>query len=1040
MGNRYRNVDTNTVVTLYGDDAIAAVRSGKFEPEKEGGTVPVATPGGTYVEANPEQVRSTANEFVGQDPQQTAAIVDQAQQERLYNSPEHKVQAFGEGILRSMPGINLGWALANHGSYEAEQANKALEHNKFAGGLGTGLGVIGSLGVGLGGTGVGTLAAEGAVYGATQELADQIITKPELTAETIGDVFHAAALGGGVGAAAGVLGMGFGAINKYMRGRREGIEAAQTAVDEINRAGREGVESRNAAEYDRWLNKSTADQVKHADAYSNAKATADRIKAGKATLIPGVNPADEARAASDFATGYNEAEAAAQRIAESHQLPFSAADAIKSSRLSRQLEAEVEDTGLIQSLTTREDRLKVKRLQKQAFDSRQKLSEIWGSTGLFGRDASLDAGGLARLQKDPEKLVQSAKPLDDLRKATSELHAMAFKANGLEGGGWTSAARLVTEKAPVAERLAEAERMLGDLAEASDVSPALINKADDLFEKALAARNEKSATKFADELDSHLKSLGVGYEPLPGSSKFKFGTAEDTAALKAIDPHERIAEAAAKGRKYVKTPASPELEAAIGEINQSSRSLSKAMDVPHGTPLTDQTLRQFMLSNPAKAMNVARELESHLGLLEKFANKFDDGANGAAFRDALAKLDNSLGTINAGRAPDKVADIMQRMGMKNADAAMQLGQRGDQLYKAHLARSLAQDAKIPSIPDKFVPPKVPTPEALPKELKLKGINKDGSPITEIAEGAAKSAARRAGSFLLRGVVGNAGVIGAAAGGVGGFAMGEVVSRMLGKNAQLAEHTTLQVGRIAKGIERLAKGLQHGMRVVAPTTVAVLNDLNLGDEPTKPAKNAREAFKLRFDELARTAADPLEAQRKVHEQLADLRQHAPMVADRLEVQEIADRQFLYEKAPKDPGGFNRWGQSRWVPTDDQLSNFAAYARAKTDAVGVIERAVSGRLTPQEAEFMRVRRPATFAECQREIANRLPEIQKNATYDQRIRIGILMDVPVDPLCNKASGAFFQQQFAERAANDQKPVDINADAFQQNEPTVTQSMQGR
>jgi hypothetical protein len=99
-----------------------------------------------------------------------------------------------------------------------------------------------------------------------------------------------------------------------------------------------------------------------------------------------------------------------------------------------------------------------------------------------------------------------------------------------------------------------------------------------------------------------------------------------------------------------------------------------------------------------------------------------------------------------------------------------------------------------------------------------------------------------------------------------------------------------------------------------------------------------------------------------------------------------------------------------------------------------------MTPQEAEFLRDRRPHTFAEIQRNMVQHIDAIQENTDFDTQTRLTIFFGVPVNSLASKQKVDFFQNQFADRAAEDQKPVDFKANALKPETPTQTQNLQSR
>jgi hypothetical protein len=273
----------------------------------------------------------------------------------------------------------------------------------------------------------------------------------------------------------------------------------------------------------------------------------------------------------------------------------------------------------------------------------------------------------------------------------------------------------------------------------------------------------------------------------------------------------------------------------------------------------------------------------------------------------------------------------------------------------------------------------------------------------------------------------------------GQTLGVDAGHVLAGTHALAKRTGGVRATIGNVAARLASGAQAATRVAAPAAGAVLNNysFNYGDPAPKKKLPMRQAFEQRAKELAEIAANPMGVQRQINENLRPLRKVNDLVGDRLEMIAIEDAMFFYEKLPKDKGGNNFFGSSKWRASEQDITTFAAYMRG-LDSVGVWERAVSGRMTPQEAEFLRVRRPYTFSQIQQSILENLPEIQANATGDQRTRLSILFNVPVDPLVHKSS--FFQQQFAERSAEDQKPVDFKANALKPETPTQTQNLQSR
>lgn len=510
--------------------------------------------------------------------------------------------------------------------------------------------------------------------------------------------------------------------------------------------------------------------------------------------------------------------------------------------------------------------------------------------------------------------------------------------------------------------------------------------------------------------------------------------ADATDAMLAKDPHHRIRAVAQGKAKYNPAVDSKAMATAMEEVNESVKVLNKAWGVKTARELTPNDLKRFMLiDSPAKAAAAAQAYQDYTQALGRFVKKFDDGAAGAGLARANDKLEAAMAKL---RTPEwsgrSSVEILQDLGMKGAGDVLDLTGHADDLMKAWIARTVVQKS---TVADRVV-----------REAGSKGggaldiLNRWGRRAAWLAgNDAGRAVARSAGAPVpsLGGRMIQAGVA-MATGRVGGLVMG-----LVGGAARIAEATGAHTARIARATAKLAakatRGAAKAARATAPTATALLGQYSFGMEKPKPTKNMQEAYKARMSELSALVADPQGARQRVHDALDPVRQIHPMLADHLEEQALNDAAFLYEKAPKDPGGMNVLGLSRWKPSEDEIVRWAGYYRG-LDPAGVWERVASGRVTPQEAEFLRARRPNTFAEIQRSMITSLPEIQQNATYDQQNRMSILFDVPVNPWMAKHTSNFIQQQFAERAAADNEPVKMNAGGFAENEPSPAQKLQSR
>jgi len=184
------------------------------------------------------------------------------------------------------------------------------------------------------------------------------------------------------------------------------------------------------------------------------------------------------------------------------------------------------------------------------------------------------------------------------------------------------------------------------------------------------------------------------------------------------------------------------------------------------------------------------------------------------------------------------------------------------------------------------------------------------------------------------------------------------------------------------------------------------------------------YKARSDEVrAQTAYGPdgravmrPELRAQMAERLVPIGAVDPVAADRLETHAARKIEFLANKLPKRPdlAGI-RTGPDRWQPSDMAMRTWARYAAAAEDPHGIVERLAAGTITPEDAETMRTVYPEIFADVQRQIVERLPELREALPYARRLALSIFSGVPVDPAMDPRILSVLQQQFADEAGTE-------------------------
>lgn len=302
-------------------------------------------------------------------------------------------------------------------------------------------------------------------------------------------------------------------------------------------------------------------------------------------------------------------------------------------------------------------------------------------------------------------------------------------------------------------------------------------------------------------------------------------------------------------------------------------------------------------------------------------------------------------------------------------------------------------------------------------MKATGSSKTGRRfLRRVANGSARALGGRTANKAL----GVRNGIGSVAGyQVGSKAFSSLFDTVVGQRA-VAGVTGGGLGRIAAAFESMGKA---GATVAARAQLSAMSMIrsarfDYGQREEKPARtDIQTAYRDRLDELAAIAANPMAAQQAAYDQLADLRKVAPYVADELEMLATAVPQFLYEKAPKDPGTMTRLGQSTWKAPEYEIRQWGEYVKGALAPLETLEAAMSGRITPQAAEAVRALFPNLFGKMQEQLVEQMPELRKRLDLQARTRLSILFDAPLDSTMLPEFRGFIAERNAIRAAEQQQ-----------------------
>lgn len=265
-----------------------------------------------------------------------------------------------------------------------------------------------------------------------------------------------------------------------------------------------------------------------------------------------------------------------------------------------------------------------------------------------------------------------------------------------------------------------------------------------------------------------------------------------------------------------------------------------------------------------------------------------------------------------------------------------------------------------------------------------------------------------------------------AGSVGGALGAEGVVGLVGLK-KIAESDLRRKFIILNGIENQAQKINRKIssatksffdktrKVTPPTvTVSLMNSpfgvkYEDGERPKKP-KTKEQAFQNITNNLNELATDPTKVINRINQNLEGVRLAAPQAADAAAQNILKSMEFLSTKLPRDTadnGALSALNRP-YTPSSLEMSKFNRYLSAIEDPLSVVQDFESGTVTREQVEALRVAYPEIYTKLQLDVMDKLTQEGQNLSYNKKIQLGILLDVPTDVSLQPQSIRELQSQF--------------------------------
>lgn len=265
-------------------------------------------------------------------------------------------------------------------------------------------------------------------------------------------------------------------------------------------------------------------------------------------------------------------------------------------------------------------------------------------------------------------------------------------------------------------------------------------------------------------------------------------------------------------------------------------------------------------------------------------------------------------------------------------------------------------------------------------------------------------------FSMRDVVmgGFLGMPGKIAAGASVFAKSDLKKKLIiltgveGANAAVTK-------KLSSGVSGFLKSAKPAL---IPSTTKVLLSSSLshkqkeGEKPKK-AKDKKEAFQNIRENIQNVSQDPDKLYDYMN--LGNLEDAAPLAASQARITLSGALQFLSSKLPKSAAPQGMFPQREWEPSTMEMAKFEKYLQAVENPMSVIEDLKAGVISRESVEALQAVYPNLYQRVQESVIDQVsrdPEV----SYEKRLNLGILLDLPADASLHPESIRGLQAHFKE------------------------------
>ncbi len=255
-------------------------------------------------------------------------------------------------------------------------------------------------------------------------------------------------------------------------------------------------------------------------------------------------------------------------------------------------------------------------------------------------------------------------------------------------------------------------------------------------------------------------------------------------------------------------------------------------------------------------------------------------------------------------------------------------------------------------------------------------------------------------------------------------------------------------RMAEGIEAFAKAAVKPGAGVKASRAASTAFRGVRFAEGKRDRKRRESVALKtMRELQSAASDPATLRRTLDARFAPIRGINLQLGYELVDRYLQRMEYLYQNMPPLHGPVSPFGKPRGGPSSAEVHAFANRLRASEDPLSLLDDLRHGRVNREAVETVRELYPELFKQMQSGLlqeVSAMAERGKEITYQARLQLDLVWDVPLEPTAQPAFLGPVNQMYAAKREEQQKSggggFAPSAASPRTPEPTAAQRLENR